>query len=147
MRKPIFAELKAQLDKSQKSEGTGSDTRFGWDVLIQICRTITGLPASTRAWQPFFFFTKSPALSQEAAITTHNALGPTRHASSCDPSHRPIQVPSHPIHRPIRGKRSSHRPPSQRPNQVHQGRSARVPNGHASSVAPIARPSNYQSWQ
>lgn len=77
----------------------------------------------------------------------YNANGPKRHASSCDPSHRPNQ-----------GQRPRHpsQDPSQRPNQVPsqiasqdpiQGHSAVVPSGHASSVVPIARRLNYQSWQ
>ena len=63
-------------------------------------------------------------LSQAVGITTRNARGPTRHASSCDPSRRPNQDPS------------------QRPNRVRPSRhrdKPLVPTGHASSVAPIAR--------
>ena len=77
------------------------------------------------------------ALSQEVGITTCNANGPSRHASSCDPSHRPSQ-----------GQRPRH--PSQGPSRRPSRRgSAVVPRGHASSVAPIARPSYYRClrWQ
>ena len=98
-------------------------------------------------------FLGAAPLSHEAAITTRNALGPTRHASSCDPSHRPNQVhrPRHPSRDPKHHPSQVHRPyPSQRsnrdPSRRHRDKLV-VPSGHASSAAPIARPSNYQSWQ
>jgi len=77
-------------------------------------------------------------LSQVVGITTCTANYPSGHASSCDQG----QPPRHPIRGPIQGR------PTQGPSRRHRD-SALVPSGHASSVAPIARPSYYRCprWQ
>src|SRR5262245_58148390 len=104
--------------------------------LLGVKRTrVDTLPMS--AYDPkrtFAYAAPHSPLSQQVGITTpRNADGPSGHASSRDPSHRPSQgpTPARPSHRPI------HR------------YSAFVPSDHASSVAPIARPSNYRGrrWQ
>src|SRR5262249_27566603 len=79
----------------------------------------------------------SAPLSQEVGITTCSANGPSGPASSCDPNHRPNQGPP-PRPRPNRAPSQG---PSRHPSHLH---SAVVPSGHASNVAPIARPSYYR---
>jgi len=70
-----------------------------------------------------------PPLGNEVEITTCTACCPSGHASSRDPSR------DHPSQDPSRDRPSQD---SRRPND-----SAAVPSGHASSVAVLARPSDY----
>ena len=72
----------------------------------------------------------SAPLSQEFGIITCKPHDPRGHASSCDPSRRPI------------------RGPSLGPSQVPSHRdSASVPSGRASSFASTARPSTHRGWR
>src|SRR5262249_35854000 len=75
----------------------------------------------------------SAPLSQEVGITTCSANGPSGPASSCDPNQGPPPRP--------RPNRAPSQGPSRHPSHL---RSAVVPSGHASNVAPIARPSYYR---